>query len=226
MTSLYHRLDDSSRGQILKLLQRYGAMGIKDLRRELGMSDTAVRQQLRSLRADGLIRASQHAVQGPGRPSRLYELSNEAQRLFARYSEDLVLNLYAELLADQGPEVVRKLLNRVGRRLALQYQKEISGDVLHERVLSLAAILDGKGIMSDVSHDMGVIVLHEFSCPYHELAAAYRQICDMEKDMIAEALNANVELTNCMMDGHSGCSFAVRPTETEEIVPTVIETHF
>ncbi len=226
MTSLYHRLDDSSRGQILKLLQRYGAMGIKDLRRELGMSDTAVRQQLRSLRADGLIRASNRVAQGPGRPGRVYELSEEARRLFARYSEDLVLNLYAELMADQGQDVVRRLLDRVGKRLAEQYQKEVTGELLHDKVRSLAAVLDGRGIMSDVSHEAELIILHEFSCPYHELAAAHREICDMEKNMIAEVLNADVELTNCMMDGYSGCSFTVRPSEKEQKLTTLVNTRF
>ena len=194
-------------------------MGIKDLRRELGMSDTAVRQQLRSLRADGLIQASRQETQGPGRPGRQYELSDEARRLFARYSEDLVLNLYAELLADQGPEVVRSLLDRVGQRLARQYAREVSGDLLHDKVRSLAMVLDARGIMSEVSQEAELIVLHEFSCPYHELASAHREICDMEKNMIAQVLDADVELSNCMMDGHNGCSFVVRPSDEEQHPP-------
>lgn len=221
MTTFYHRLDDSSRGQILKLLQRYGAMEIKDLRRELGMSDTAIRQQLRSLHADGLIRTSPGVAQGPGRPSRLYELSDEARRLFARYSEDLAINLYAELIAEEGPAKVRKLLDKVGKRLAKQYQNQIIGDELQERVLSLASILDGKGIMADVSHEADVIILHEYNCPYHELASTHREICEMEKDMIALVLKAEVELTDCIMDGFSGCSFTIRHPETISNPPSL-----
>lgn len=221
MTTLYHRLDDSSRGQILKLLQRYGAMEIKDLRRELGMSDTAIRQQLHSLAADGLIRTSQGVAQGPGRPSRLYELSDEARHLFAHYSEDLALNLYAELMEEEGPDRVRRLLERVGKRLAEQYQAQIMGNELQERVLALASILDGKGIMSDVSQEADVIVLHEYNCPYHELASTHREICEMEKDMIAQVLDAEVELTNCMMDGHRGCTFAVRRPSSFSSPPTL-----
>ena len=119
MTTLYHRLDDSPRGQIIKLLQRHGAWASKTCGSELGVSDTAVRQQLQNLLADGLIRASTSSSSGPGRPSRLYELTGDARSLFACYGEDLALNLYAELLADQGPDVVGRLLDRVGERMAV-----------------------------------------------------------------------------------------------------------
>ena len=81
--------------------------------------------------------------------------------------------------------------------------------MLQERVRSFAQVLDNRGVMSDVSHDADIIILNEYSCPYHELASTHREICDMEQDMMAQVLDAEVELTNCMMDGHSNCSFAV-----------------
>lgn len=211
MTSLYFRLDDSPRGRIIKLLQRHGALGIKELRAELDLSDTAVRQQLHTLMAQGLIESSTAVSSGVGRPSRLYALTEAAGELFACYCEDLALNLYDELLADQGPQIVNALLERVGSKLARQYRQQVRGQALQERVRSFAAVLDDKGIMSDVSHDADIIMLHEFSCPYHELATVHREICDMEQDMMAQVLEADVELTNCMMDGHNNCSFAVRP---------------
>ncbi|HEY54444.1 MAG TPA: winged helix-turn-helix transcriptional regulator [Caldilineae bacterium] len=211
MSSLYYRLDDSPRGRIIQLIQRHGSLDIKELRSALGVSDTAIRQQLRRLQADGLIRASRAPSRGPGRPGQVYELTPEARDLFASYSEDLALNLYAELLADQGPEVVSRLLDRVGARLARQYEGQITGKALQERVHSLSQILDDKGIMSDISRDADVIFLHEYHCPYHELAEVHREICEMERGVMAQVLNADVELTVCMMDGHHSCSFAVRP---------------
>lgn len=211
MPSLLPRLDDSPRGKIVKLLQKNGPLGIKELRHELNLSDTAVRQQLLALLAEGLIQTSTHASKGVGRPSRVYELAPAANDLFACYCEDLALNLYNELLADQGPEVVRRLLDRVGAKLAQQYQQQVRGRALQERVHSFAGLLDGKGILSDISQDAGVIMLHEFNCPYHELAAVHREICEMEQGMIAQVLDAEVELTNCIMDGHHNCSFVVRP---------------
>lgn len=210
MISPYHRLDDSPRGQIIKLIQRNGPLGIKDFRHELGLSDTAVRQQLRTLMAEGLVRTSLSDRSGPGRPSQRYELTGEARNLFACYCEDLALNLYNELLSDQGPDLVDALLARVGQKLAGQYQHQVKGRVLDDRVRSFSSVLDSKGIMSDVSRQADVIMLHEYNCPYHEIAASHREICEMEQDMMSQVLDADVELTLCMMDGHSNCSFSVK----------------
>jgi predicted ArsR family transcriptional regulator len=217
MASLYRSFDTSPSGQIIRLLQRHGAMGIKDLRRELGgLSDTAVRQQLTQMMAEGLVVVEQAERGGVGRPSFVYALSDKARNLFACYCEDLALSLYDELLAEQGTDMVSRLLNRVGAKLAVQYSQQVRGQALQERVRSFARVLDDKGILSDVSHDANVITLHEYNCPYHELAAVHREICNMERTMMAQVLDASVELTNCMMDGHNGCSFAVRPRETSK----------
>ncbi|MBX7237513.1 MAG: methanogen output domain 1-containing protein [Caldilineales bacterium] len=209
MSTLYRSLDNSPSGQIIKLLQRNGALGVKELRRELGLSDTAMRQQLGHLMAEGFVMPTTAERNGVGRPQQRYQLSDKARELFACYCEDLALNLYDELLADQGTVVVRALLNRVGDKLAGQYRQQVRGQALQERVSSFARILDSKGILADVSHEADVITLHEFNCPYHELASVHREICNMEKTMMAQVLNANVELTHCMMDGHNGCSFVV-----------------
>ncbi|MCP4168499.1 MAG: DeoR family transcriptional regulator [Chloroflexi bacterium] len=218
MASTLLRLDDSPRGQIIKLMQRHGALSIKDLRNELGVSDTAVRQQLSYLLADGYIRSTTSERSGPGRPSHLYELSEDARNLFACYCEDLALNLYNELLADQGPAVVGRLLDRVGQRMAKQYQHQIKGQALRERVRSFSQVLDEKGIMSDVSQQADLIILNEYSCPYHEIAANHREICEMEQDMMSQVLNADVKLTDCMMDGSNNCAFTVRPKEEIRIL--------
>ena len=219
MASLNYRLDDSPRGLIIKLLQRHGALGIKELRRELGLSDTAVRQQLYTLMADGLVRTTTSEPSGVGRPSHLYELADGARDLFACYCEDLALSLYDELLTEQGPDVVHRLLNRVGDRLAHRYQQQVRGVALQERVRSFARVLDDRGILSDVDRpgDTDVIMLYEYNCPYYELASVHREICAMEQTVFAQVLDARVELTNCMMDGHNGCSFAVTSKENARL---------
>ena len=211
MSTLYRSLDNSPGGQIIKLIQRHGALGIKDLRQVLGLSDTAVRQQLNHLMAEGFVTLAAAERAGVGRPQQLYQLTERARDLFACYCEDLALNLYEELLADQGADVVRVLLSRVGDRLAASYQAQVKGQALTERVRSFSQALDQKGILADIDQVDDVIMLHAYTCPYHEIAVAHRQVCEMEQDMMAQVLRADVKLTNCMMDGYKGCSFTVRP---------------
>ncbi len=210
MSMLYHRLDDSPRGQIIKLLQRNGPMGIKELRQALGVSDTAIRQQLQYLIADGLVTGTTAPAKGRGRPGRVYTLTDNARHLFACECEDLALALYNELLLEQGPEVVHRLLDRVGQRLAAQYKHQVRGLALQERVRVLSQLLDDRGIMSDITEGQDAIILHEYNCPYHELAAAHTEICEMEQKMLSEVLGADVELTHTIVDGHHRCSFVVK----------------
>ena len=49
------QLDKSPAGQILKLLQQQGSLAIKDIEAALGVTKTAVRQQLTVLQAEGPI---------------------------------------------------------------------------------------------------------------------------------------------------------------------------
>jgi predicted ArsR family transcriptional regulator len=214
MSTLYHRLDDSPRGQIIKLIQRNGPMGIKDLRQALGVSDTAIRQQLHYLIADGLIEAAKAPSSGRGRPGKVYALTENVRHLFACECEDLALTLYNELLLDQGPEVVQRLLDRVGQRMAEEYRFQLRGLELQERVRTLSRLLDDRGIMSDTHEEEDAIVLHEYNCPYHELAAAHQEICQMERKMISDVLGAEVELVDTIVDGHHRCSFVVRQPAT------------
>ncbi|HHB90471.1 MAG TPA: DeoR family transcriptional regulator [Anaerolineae bacterium] len=211
MSMLYHRLDESPRGQIIKLLQRNGPMGIKDLRQALGVSDTAIRQQLQYLIADDLVVATTAPAKGRGRPGRVYQLTENARHLFACECEDLALALYNELLSEFGPEVVHRLLDRVGQKMASQYKPRMRGLALQERVRMYTRLLDERGIMSEMSEQEDVIVLHEYNCPYHELAAAHGEICEMEQKMLAEVLGADVELTQKIVDGHYHCAFVVKP---------------
>ncbi len=210
MSTLYHRLDDSPRGQIIKLIQRNGPMGIKALRQALGVSDTAIRQQLHYLIADGLIQATKARSTGRGRPGKVYALTDNVRHLFACECEGLALALYEELLLEQGPEVVQRLLDRVGRRMAEQYRHQMRGLALQERVRTLSRLLDDRGVMSDTRVEEDAIILHEYNCPYHELAAAHQEVCQMERKMLSDVLEAEVELVDRIVDGHHRCSFVVK----------------
>jgi predicted ArsR family transcriptional regulator len=61
------QIDKSPAGQILKLLQQRGTLSIKDIEAALGVTATAVRQQLTSLRAEDLV-VSKTVREKRGRP--------------------------------------------------------------------------------------------------------------------------------------------------------------
>lgn len=206
--ALIKGIQDTPAGTVVEILQRYGPLSIKEIEEHMGVTKTAVRQQLTALMAEGLV-STRVVREGVGRPHYVYLLTDKARELFACYCDEVVLLMYEELMAEVGPARVTQMLDRVSRRLAQRYDGPLPGNSLADRVRSLAESLDARGILTDLQVTDSGYILKEYNCPYHELAQEHREICDMEQTMMAQVLAADVELTQCMMDGHRGCYFNV-----------------
>jgi len=200
---------ESPSWRVLEYLQRKGAATIKELEDVLGVTTTAVRQQLQTLQADGYVeRSSVHA--GVGRPHHVYSLTAKAHELFSSHCDDLALTLLEEVFALEGEERTGQLLERVGSRLAKRYSPLVRSGRLKERVAQLAEALYARGVLTDVSQEAeDVFILQTYNCPYHELAHEHRDICEMDEKFMREVLGSDVNLHRCMMDGHPSCKFVV-----------------
>jgi len=203
------RLDKSPAGQILRLLQQQGALSIKDIETALGVTTTAVRQQMTALQAEGLVAAAT-VREKRGRPHAIYSLSEKGQTLFARGYEDLALVLLEEVLGLAKPESTRQILQRVSTRLGAQYAEEIHGAALAERLQEFVALLEKRGIWITIEEEQDAFVLTEYGCPYYGLAREHREVCGVEIEAIEQALGSQVTLCQSQLDGHHGCQFQVK----------------
>src|SRR5512137_1336259 len=204
------QLTGSPAGEVLGILQRHGPVTIKDLELGLGVTTTAVRQQLAGLLADGYIQQELERA-GRGRPKHVYSLTPRGRSLFPHHYDEFTNSLLREILVSEGPAKVQELLGRMGQRMAAQYESQLAGLSSNERAAKLTELLNAKGILAEVRFEPGGIVFHEYSCPYYELARENRAICGMEEDMIAHAVKQPVELVSCTLDGHHGCQFRIEP---------------
>ncbi len=203
------QLDKSPAGQILKLFQQQGSLAIKDIEAALGVTKTAVRQQLTVLQAEDLV-ATTTVREKRGRPHAVYRLSDKGQALFAHGYENLALVLLEEMLELAEPEHAHRLLQRVSARLGAQYMEQIQGVALEERLQQLMALLAERGILSEVEEEDNVFVLTEYGCPYYGLAREHREVCHIEVEAMGQALGSEVTLRQSQLDGHHGCQFQVK----------------
>lgn len=196
--------------QIIEHIQRRGSTTIKDLEDLLGVTTTAVRQHLGSLQAEGYVeRRTVHA--GVGRPHHAYFTTPKVQELFACHCDDLALTLLEEVFHLEGETRTAELLDRVGTRLAGRYFASVRSSLLSERVTELARALNGNGVLADALVAEGdVIALRTYNCPFHELAQEHREICEMDRSMLQKVLGSSVSLSQCMLEGHAGCTFVVQ----------------
>jgi DeoR family transcriptional regulator, suf operon transcriptional repressor len=203
------QLDKSPAGQILKLLQQHGELRIKDIEVALGVTSTAVRQQLNALVAEELV-ASTTVREKRGRPHAIYRLSEKGQALFAHGYANLAIVLLEEILEVAGPELAQQLFRRVSTRLGEQYTGHIPGEVLSERLEALVSRLHTHGILTQVDEAEDLFVLTEYGCPYFRVAQQHREVCEMEIEAMEQALGTEVTLCHSQLDGHHGCQFQVR----------------
>lgn len=211
------QLGSSPAGQVLTILQRRGKASVKDLENALGVTANAVRQQVTNLMAEGYVQQEVERA-GRGRPRHIYSLTSAGRTLFPHHYDEFTNGLLREILISDGSQKVEQLLERIGRRLAAQYESELAGLATVERTARLTELLNAKGILAEMRLQPDGIVFHEYTCPYYELAREHRAICDMEEGMIAQAVKQPVELVACTLDGNHGCQFRIQPRSDEIIL--------
>src|SRR5262245_39104128 len=152
------RIDGSPAGQILKLLQQQGPLSIKEIEVALGVTTTAVRQQLTTLMSTGMVTA-ETVREKRGRPHAVYRLAEKGQELFAQGYEELALALLEEVLYLPDRATVHQMLHRVSARLGRRFAERMQGAAVADRLQELAALLTAHGTVSKVAEEADTFVL-------------------------------------------------------------------
>ncbi|HKP54744.1 MAG TPA: hypothetical protein VJ183_19075 [Chloroflexia bacterium] len=207
----------SPRAEVMRAVQRLGSASIKDLEAALGVTTTAVREQIAHLLREGFIQATR--VRGEvGRPYYVYSLTAKAQELFPKDYAALAMLLLEETRELHGQEGLRELLNRVSRRMAEKLGGHAEGKELSQKLMGLVAALGGAGmevsmlpVTEGEGQGEGSFVLKAHSCPYFEVAKSHREICEMEAEMLGDLLGTSVEvrLGSRIVEGQCTCDFHV-----------------
>jgi DeoR family transcriptional regulator, suf operon transcriptional repressor len=212
----------SPRAEVLRIIQRLGSASVKDLEAELGVTTTAVREQITHLMREDFIQATR--VRGVvGRPYYVYSLTAKAHDFFPKDYATLALMLLEETRLLHGQEGMRMLLNRVSRRMAEKLGGVAEGKELSQKLLGLVASLGETGMevsMQPLEGREGDFVLKTHACPYFHLARDHREICEMESEMLSEMLGPGVEVKigARIVEGGCACDFHVTrvPADSRE----------
>jgi DeoR family suf operon transcriptional repressor len=209
--SLAWEFSNTPAGRVLKSIQLRGEASIKDVAHDLGVTSSAVRLHLTQLQASGAIRAEK-VREGVGRPHYVYSATPQAHNLFYKDYGELARLLLEEVNETQGPDALQGVLRRVGDRLADVYRDQVWGQELADRVGAWAELLDKRGVPVELEQTEDGYVLREYGCPYQNVAAENRAVCEMEQVVMARLLESGVKLTQCVLDGHRGCQFTIVET--------------
>ncbi len=198
--------------RIVRLLVGKRPQSVAELIRATGVTRTAVTEQLNELLAAGFVERSTEAPAGRGRPRHLYSTTTECLlKLFASNQCLLVPAIWEAVAEICGDDMKRKVLRRVGRKLANHYKPRVTGKTARERLFQVAELLGEEGCEVDVEDDgEGTIVLHKRSCPFISMFEESQSVCCVDQEMLRRVLRAPVRRTTYRHEGDYCCSFAVK----------------
>ena len=197
--------------ELMTALKQAGEATAEDLAAHLGITVSAVRQQLDGLYADGLV-VRRAEARGRGRPAHLYRLTRAAEPLFPKAYGGLTTELLG-YVADADPALVDDLFDRRRQRRLEGAQARLAGvgGDLADRVAELARILDDDGYLASFETiPNGSLRIVEHNCAVLDVAERYGQACTSEIAFLRQALpDARIERVSHMIGGAHSCAYQI-----------------
>lgn len=203
-----------TRRKILLALKQHGGMTAAELADRLGITSMGVRRHLTALERERLV--YYNLVQrGKGRPSYVYQLSQEAERLFPKNYAGLANELLGYLAAQADGRVVIQLFDERARRRIRQAQAELDGRSLAERVAGLTSIFSREGYLAEWDQlDPDTFVIREHNCAVRDVAVEHRAACESELSFLRAVLpEAEVTRETHIVAGDPCCTYRIRRRE-------------
>ncbi len=201
--------------ELVTTLKHAGEASADDLAASLGVTVSAVRQQLDGLAADGLV-AWRPLARGRGRPTHVYRLTRAAEPLFPKAYGGLTTELLG-YVADTDPSLLDDVFDRRRQRRldAARARLAAAGADLAARVAELAHILDEDGYLAAwEARPDGSFRVVEHNCAVLDVAERYGQACTSEMAFLRQALpDARIERVSHMIAGAHSCAYEITPTD-------------
>lgn len=202
--------------QLLRLVLKHGGMTVRDLAAELHLSQTAIRQHVERLLAQGLV-APGAAHHHRGRPSTIYILTPKAYEEFPDAYQRLVATVLEIVAEEEGTAGLQKFLDAAAARWVREARPRLQGASVEERIARLVEFLTDLGfwVESERLRDDRGITIKEYHSPVFQVTQRFPQLYEMVHHLIENALEMQVVRLQCKRDGDPHTLYLV-PTRPEK----------
>jgi predicted ArsR family transcriptional regulator len=201
------RLFLTTRGNVLLLLKKQGACTVAHLSQQLKLTPNAIRQHLSAMERDNLV-THQSVKTGPSKPALVFSLTSQAESLFPKQYESLLLDLLQELLKKEGSASVRHMLSQLGHRAAEKHRGRLVHLAFEEKIEEVGRIMEEGGSITEWEHLEEGLVMRDFNCPYAVLARAHPEACEVQRSFLQQLLEpARVDIA-CLRQ-ETRCQFQI-----------------
>lgn len=198
--------------RLVKLLVGKPPQTIADLIKSVGVTRTAITEQLNELIAAGFVERDAERLEGRGRPRHLYSATSAALVLLFAGNQWMVVPAIWKALQEIGGEKLKtEVLQRVSIMLAEHYKERVRGKTPQQRLRQMARVLaEEEGNLVDIEKGAdGQMLIRRRNCSFFSMFEESRAICRVDEEVLSEVVGAPVRRTSCRHDGDPCCAFEI-----------------
>jgi predicted ArsR family transcriptional regulator len=196
----------SSQLEVLAQLRR-GPRQARQVAQALGVNTSAARRHLETLVEAGWV-GSFSAIEGRGRPKKLFDLTAAGRELFPREYALLLQQVLAKVEARDGRGGIEAVIESIARDFA----SKVQGETAPARFRSLVALYNSLGFEASGEKAPGGLVIVQRNCVFMRAARADPGLfCKcLDEGIVRSALpGATVELVGSQALGAAACRHRV-----------------
>ncbi|ABK49400.1 transcriptional regulator [Shewanella sp. ANA-3] len=199
--------------KIIQLLKLHGPLTAKTLAEELALTTMGVRQHLQALEDAGDVDIEDR-VEGRGRPTRYWGLTELSRTHFADRHSELSLQLIDSVKMIFGDQGLDKLIEHREHTAMQQYRSAMQGMTdIASRLTKLVELRTLEGYMATQEQADGVFWLLENHCPICSAATKCQNFCRSELQQFQQLFAdiATVSREEHIIDGARRCAYRIAP---------------
>lgn len=199
--------------KIIQLLKLHGPLTAKTLAEELTLTTMGVRQHLQALEDAGDVDIEDR-VEGRGRPTRYWGLTEQSRTHFADRHSELSLQLIDSVKMIFGDQGLDKLIEHREQTALQQYRSAMHGMTdIASRLTKLVELRTLEGYMATQEQADGVFWLLENHCPICSAATKCQNFCRSELQQFQQLFAdiATVSREEHIIDGARRCAYRIAP---------------
>lgn len=200
----------STRERILQILARKPRQTINELAQAVGINPISVRHHLNNLQMEGLVN-SEEERHGVGRPRLVYFLTPKGMEHFPTSYLRLTTRLLAQMKESMPAPMVKALFSQIAEDLAREYQSELEGLSMEERLELVKNLLAQEGFTVEWERKGVQYHIHEIACPYYQIGISHPEVCTVDEALISKMLAVPAEKVQCILTGGTHCTYVVQP---------------
>ncbi len=214
--------DGQTRRAIVRLLLESGSITVGEIGDQLGLAAAGVRRHLDALIEAGDAEATPAAAWqqvGRGRPAKRYRLTAGGRAKLGHAYDDLAAAAMRQLRAIGGEDAVQTFARqRIDAILADVPAADSTEDADVEAAAErIAGALTKAGYVATTTRVGGPIhgvQICQHHCPVSHVAEEFPELCEAERQAMAEVLGTHVQRLATIVNGNCACTTHVPLTQT------------